>query len=202
MLIRSNRAENMPFRFDSEKTLQAIGILLAHSVSDNRDNYMRILKLLYMADRRSIDQTGRPITGDGFVAMKRGPVLTRTYNIIKEEDSASQVWSQYIVKKGYDILLIDNPGFGKLSKYEIELLQTICEENRDLDEWAMVEKTHGFEEWKKNAPGESSKPIPLSDVLGALGKQDELPRIQQLAAESRAIKALFGGQDGTRVAVR
>lgn len=202
MLIRSNRAENMPFRFDSEKTLQAIGVLLAHSVSNKRDNYMRILKLLYMADRRSIDQTGRPITGDGFVAMKRGPVLTRTYNIIKEEDSDSQVWSQYIAKKGYDIQLIDNPGFGKLSKYEIELLQTICEENRELDEWAMVEKTHGFQEWQKNDPGESSKPIPLSDVLVALGKQDELPRIQQLAAESRAIKALFGGQDGIRVGVR
>lgn len=202
MLIRSNRAEDMPFRFDSEKTLQAIGVLLAHSGSNKRDNYMRILKLLYMADRRSIGEMGRPITGDKFVAMKRGPVLTRTYNIIKEEDSESQVWAHYIAKKRYDILLIQNPGIGKLSRYEIELLQTICEENQDLDEWAMVEKTHGFQEWKQNNPGESSKSIPLSDVLGALGKQDELPHIQQQAAKSRAIKALFGGGDGIRVGVR
>ncbi len=192
MLIRSNRAEDMPFRFDSEKTLQAIGVLLSHSVNNKCDNYMRILKLLYIADRRSIAETGRPITGDRFVAMRRGPVLSRTYDIIKEVDSDSQEWSHYIERKRYDILLIDNPGIGNLSKYEIQLLQTICDENRNLDERDMVEKTHGFQEWKKNDPGNSMKPIPLSDVLEALGKQEDLPHIKKMAAESRAIKALFG----------
>ncbi|MCK4999318.1 MAG: hypothetical protein KAS23_07280, partial [Anaerohalosphaera sp.] len=97
-----------------------------------------------------------------------------------------------ISKENYFIQLVDNPGIGKLSKYEIELLQTICIENRNLDEWAMVEKTHEFPEWKINDPGESSKPISLTDVLTALGKQCELPHIEKMAAESRALNVLFG----------
>ena len=57
-----------PFRFNFEKTLQAIAVLLRQS--ENRtDNYMRLLKLLYLADRKSLAQMGRPITGDRVVAM-------------------------------------------------------------------------------------------------------------------------------------
>jgi uncharacterized phage-associated protein len=38
-------------------------------------NYMRLLKLLYIAERETLGRTGRPIVGGPVTAMERGPVL-------------------------------------------------------------------------------------------------------------------------------
>lgn len=38
-------------------------------------SYLRMLKLLYLADRESLKETGHTITGDRVVAMEHGPVL-------------------------------------------------------------------------------------------------------------------------------
>src|SRR5271155_4089348 len=64
------------------KTIQAIGVLL-RADGVKRMNYMRLLKLLYMADRESLRETGRPITGGPVTAMERGPVLEEVYDLIR-----------------------------------------------------------------------------------------------------------------------
>ena len=51
----------MNFRFDFHKTLQASGVLL--SLDANRMAYIRLLKLLYIADREWLAEAGRTITG-------------------------------------------------------------------------------------------------------------------------------------------
>ena len=71
----------MTFRFDFLKTLQASGVLL--QLDANRMAYIRLLKLLYIADRELLAETGRTLTGDEAVAMKNGPVLSRVYDLIK-----------------------------------------------------------------------------------------------------------------------
>jgi uncharacterized phage-associated protein len=190
--MRDTRTQFMPFRFDQEKTLQAIGILLQCNKETKSDSYMRILKLLYMADRKSIKETGRPVTGDRFMAMERGPVLSQTYDIIKGTDSCSVKWSEFVVRDSYNIRLIQTPGIGKLCKYEIELLEGLWEEFREFDEWDLVRKTHEFQEWKNNECGKSSKPIPLKDVLEAVGQADKLGQILESASESNALTAFFG----------
>jgi uncharacterized phage-associated protein len=76
-----SRGENMTFRFDFEKTLQAAGILL--SLDGLRMDRIRLLKLLYIVDRELLVQAGRPLTGDVAVAMNYGPVLSRVYDLIR-----------------------------------------------------------------------------------------------------------------------
>ena len=63
----------MNFRFDFEKSLQAAGCLL--ELHGDRMEYVRLLKLLYIADREMMAEAGAPITGDRAVAMDHGPVL-------------------------------------------------------------------------------------------------------------------------------
>ena len=68
----------MKFRFNFAKTLQASAVLLRRD--DKRMSRLRLLKLLYFADRELLVAKVRTITGDSVVAMKYGPVLSQTYD--------------------------------------------------------------------------------------------------------------------------
>ena len=54
--------------------------------------HLRLIKLLYIAERTSLDRFGRPIIGDRYVSVRHGPALSNVYNLIKEEVSET-VWS-------------------------------------------------------------------------------------------------------------
>ena len=57
-------------------------------------NYTKLLKLLYIADRESLRRHHTSISGDAYVSMNAGPVLSRAYNLIKGEAS-SEIWSHW-----------------------------------------------------------------------------------------------------------
>lgn len=191
-LIAKHNSSN-PFRLNHRKAMQAAAFLLKQKQgSAKTDNYMRLLKLLYFADRESIRETGAPITGDKFIAMERGPTLSGLLDFVKQLRPDNAEWDKYIEKIGYEIHLINDPGNGELSKYEINLLRRIWEENRELDEWDVAKKSEQFPEWKENESGCSSKPIPLKDMLSAVGLSDYLADIETMAAEEKAINQLFG----------
>jgi uncharacterized phage-associated protein len=82
--------------------VQAIAAFLHfHGTKDM--SYLRMLKLLYIADRESLRATGRPITGDQMVAMEHGPVLSGVFDLIKGEHKAWPRWSECFKKNGYCI---------------------------------------------------------------------------------------------------
>src|ERR1700682_886417 len=114
----------MEFSFDFARTVQAVSVLLDLQRS-RRMNYMRLLKLLYIADRESLLETGAPITGDRPVAMKRGPVLSHVYNLIKGESTDAGRWEEFVHKDDYEVELLKDPGRGKLSRYDIAKLTEI-----------------------------------------------------------------------------
>ncbi len=181
-----------PFSFNQEKAIQAIAFLLKQTPETNRsDEYMRVLKLLYFADRESIKETGTPITGDRFVALPHGPTLSRLYNLVRQEAPGGVEWDKYIEKDNYVIRLINDPGNGKLCRYEIELLRRIWEENRGLGVWDVAKKSETFQEFIKNNPGTSSKQIPLTDLLDALGRQDWFEAILEDAQDDTEFARRF-----------
>lgn len=193
MPIVAQRDSSSPFRFNQAKSIQAIAFLLKQKPETNRsDNYMRVLKLLYFADRESIRETGTPITGDTFVALTHGPTLSRLCNLVRQEAPGGIEWDRFIERDGYDIRLIDDPGNGKLCKYEIELLRRIWEENRELGEWDVAQKSEELSEWVNNNPGKSSKYILLEDMLKAVGCPELQKDIEEIEAEYQSAKHLFG----------
>ena len=183
----------MPHRFHFNRSLQSAAFLLRKAGPAHTENYMKILKLLYIADRTSIAQTGSPITGDRFIAMKRGPVLSHVLDLVRGRHLHSAEWAKFIETDRYNIRLCADPGEGDLSRYEMDLLTEVWEENRLKDEWQMVEETHRFPEWIKNKPEvNSSKKIPFEDVLDAVGMAEHGQAIERDAEEEASIRRVFG----------
>ena len=173
------------------KTIQAIGILLRQDGVRSM-NYMRLLKLLYIADRESLRDTGRTIVGGPVVAMERGPVLEEVYDLIRGRHRHMPLWDEYLRTSHFNLELINDPDVGLLSRSEIETLQATAKQHAENDEWELSRLTHDFPEWQKNHAGKSSQPIPFQDVLAAVGRAGDLPSILEEVEEKNHIENLLG----------
>jgi len=125
----------MPHKLDVHKTVQAVAVLL-HSDRCDRMSYLRLLKLLYIADRESLAETGRSMTGDRVLAMKHGPVLSEVYNLVDATPAESPAWSEFLRKDGYHLELVRDPGTSELPRYDLRKLREIAARYKDCDEWA------------------------------------------------------------------
>ena len=181
----------MYFNFGTRKIVEAAATLL-RSEPCRRMSYLRLLKLLYIADREALRETGRPIVGTRPVAMKHGPVLSEVLDLVKGEHWDEATWSQFIRKDGYEVELESDPGVLSLSRYEIGVLTGVVEENRDTDDWQLVEKTHAFQEWQRNYQDGTSTPIPLADIVEAVGRATDRDEILQDAEQTKELRRLFG----------
>src|SRR5262245_25785120 len=128
----------MSFRFNFDKTLQAASVLL--ELDGDRMGRIRLLKLMYIADRELLAETGRPLTGDRAVAMQHGPVLSHVYDLIKGEAARAGEWSRFIHSDGYAVELRDEPGRGELSRREVEKLIEVSNRYREVDDWTLSEQ--------------------------------------------------------------
>jgi uncharacterized phage-associated protein len=180
----------MTFRFNFEKTLQAAAVLLG--LDGNRMDRIRLLKLLYIADRELLAQCGRTLTGDRAVALKNGPVLSHVYDLIRGEAFKAGDWDRYVHTVNHAIELREDPGRGELSRREVEKLKEVTERYRDRDDWEIVEETHAFPEWVEHYVEGSSTPIPWNAVLIAQGKPDLIPIIEQNEADRLYFDQVLG----------
>jgi len=183
----------MYLRFNFEKSLQAAGVLL--QLEEGRMPYIRLLKLLYIADREMLAEAATPITGDRVYAMKNGPVLSHVYALIKGESSRSNDWFRHIETQGYAAKLKGEPGRGKLSKSEVEKLTEVSERYRNQDRWELCDLTHDFPEWTQHFPvgGDGGAyPIPWEDILRAQNKEDMVGAVEEEEAARRHLDMVFG----------
>lgn len=181
----------MLFPLRVAKTVHAIGVLLRQDGVRSM-NYMRLLKLLYIADRESLRATGRPIVGGSVIATERGPVLGEVYDLIRGRHREMPLWDVFLRTSRFNVELVDDPDVGELSRYEIDMLQQVAKRYADDGEWELSRRAHEFAEWKKNNLGPSASPIPLEDVLEAVGRADALRDIVEAAAEKNEIERLLG----------
>ena len=70
---------SVEFRFHSRKAVEAAALLL--KLHGKPMKYLGLLKMLYIADRITLERMDQPITGDNFVSMKYGPVLSGVYDL-------------------------------------------------------------------------------------------------------------------------
>jgi uncharacterized phage-associated protein len=184
-------ANNVIIPFSTLKTAQAAAVLFK-SESTRAMGRMRLLKLLYIADRELLAERRRPITGDNPVAMDNGPVLTQTYDLIKGKHLDSPVWDRFFRSIGYQVHAIGEPGVGELSRREVEKLQEVATRYADHEDFDMSEISHLFPEWSRNKPAAgSSRVIPLDHILEATGTLADKDKMLSLARSEAAAKQLF-----------
>jgi len=162
----------MPLRFREDRVTQAAGRLLRRH--GGRMPYLKLLKLLYLADRSALLKHGRPISFDRFVAMPHGPVLSRTYDLIASEPDprTPSYWRTYISPaEKYEVRLLTDTPVDQLSPAEVAIIDEVFAEFGDWDKWKLVEFTHGLPEYRD--PEGSSAPIPVRSILFAEGWSEE-----------------------------
>jgi uncharacterized phage-associated protein len=136
-------------------------------------SYMKLIKLLYLLDREALRRWGRPVTGDRYVSMDRGPVLSQTYNLIIDEPAPEQetIWSHHISKpQNYEVRLTAPAATYELSDAEAALIEEVFGKFGRMGRWDLVKLVHELPEWQN--PDGSAVPISYHDILKAAGKTD------------------------------
>lgn len=173
-----------------EKSVQAACVLLRADAGEQM-SYLRLLKLLYIAERENLRATGSPIIGGRVLAIENGPVHGEVYDLLKGEHAHEELWSRFIRKRGYVLQLVSDPGVLALSKQEIRTLNETAQKHTHLTEWEIVELSQTFAEWEKNHRPGVPKQIPLGDMLAALGfSQADIQGILEDQQECRRMDSL------------
>ena len=179
------------FLFDEKKLTQATAFFLykAHG----RLPILKLMKLLYIAERESFRKFHRPLIGDSLVSMKHGPVLSITYNVMNGAVRHQDFWNEWISDRSDnevalkdESLIRDEDDLLELSDNDISLLNEVWEEFGHLTRWQLVDWTHAHcPEW--NDPGASSFPIHYDTLFKALNFDEGLQKhiLEDMEAEIR-----------------
>lgn len=183
------------FDYDERKAGELAACLLG--LAGGSMPLLKLLKLMYLADRASLIETGFPITGDAIVAMDKGPVLSKTYDRLKPTGSLPFVHSE----PGNVTVDAALPVIGRLSEYELDLANRIFMEFGQMSGDQLIKHLHrAAPEWEPPPPktgvampaqrlsvysmppgteapvtqmGGTSVPIDPASILRAAGKSDE-----------------------------
>ncbi|MCF6262627.1 MAG: SocA family protein [Xanthomonadales bacterium] len=134
---------------------------------------LKLMKLLYLSDRESMNLYGYPMTGDNFSSLPHGPVLSVTKDFMDGSlQSCEGGWQSLMNdKKDYEIALqmgVQPEHLGSLSQADIEILDSVWDQFGKMNRWEIRDYTHELPEWED--PRGSSMPIRYKDVLLALSK--------------------------------
>jgi hypothetical protein len=190
--ISSAPPPTLRYQFNELRAAQAAAILIR--LAGGQENYTKLLKLLYLADRESLLATGNPISGSSFVTMKAGPVLSDVYDCIKHEDRCP-TWHQFIQKAGYDVRLTSEPGDSELSDFDVETLTNLYQVHAGRDYNAMIKFVHTLPEVDE-VPDGCREPLPVERVLRGQGVSED--EIAELVSRNRYIASVDSWVEGQR----
>ncbi len=187
-------AKHRTTMFNERRVAQMAAYLLGRG--KGRMNYLKLMKLLYLADRESMKRHAHSISGDRYVSMDHGPVLSQTFNLIKGAvQFAEQGWNHWIADRAdYDVSLkrkAHREALDELSEADLEVLGDVYSKFGKMDQWKLVEYTHRYcREWKD--PKGSSVPIEYETIFKALGRKPaEAKKMAVRVEQQRSIDKLF-----------
>lgn len=140
---------------------------------------LKLMKLMYLAERASFTRYGEPMTGDKLVSMEHGPVLSSTLNHVNNLiDSTPGGWETWISDRESHFVglrqQIDNPrqSLTQLSDADLDILESVWQEYGGYTASQLRNLTHKIcTEWED--PEYSSIPIPYSRILKCVGYSSE-----------------------------
>lgn len=160
--------------------------------------HLKLIKLMYLAERASISTHGHLLTGDRFVAMPHGPVLSLTLDHINDAVGSQQDgWDSWISDKAnYTVGLqreVTRDALDELSDADLNVLEATWKKFGWMTKYQIRDYTHdpkNCPEWKD--PEGSSNPIDYDEVFRALGFDADAAEemSQNIREQSRIDRAL------------
>jgi uncharacterized phage-associated protein len=161
-----------------------------------RMSHLKLMKLLYLADRESLRLHGLSMTGDCLVSMPQGPVLSMTLNLMDGDvESGPNGWESLIsAKENHELSLkteLQLDALDELSKADTDVLESIWNKFGNMKRWEIRNYTHQHcPEWED--PHGSSQPISFEKLFQSLGRSaDEAKRLADHIDEQQRIDELF-----------
>lgn len=179
----------MRYSFREQKATQAAALLLRGA--GGHMNLMKLVKLLYLADREALVRLGRHITLDQLCSLRHGPIVSNILNLINEQPDPNdpRYWHRFISerKADYEVALDNDPGVDQLSRAEEEIIAGVLEKFGHMSQWELRDYTHGLPEWRD--PGDSMLPINIADILLPEGySEEEIAEIEETLDHSAYIR--------------
>lgn len=182
--------------FRERKVAQMAAFLLAKA--GGKLNILKLMKLLYLADREAMGRYGEPISFDFIAAMPHGPVLSLTYDLANgSTQSQPDGWDAFVTDRAEHEVSIREGMSGsreqlrELSDADVEVLEAVWATFGKMGKWEIRDYTHSkCGEWTD--PEGSSKPISYRDVFLALGKPPEIADelAEQIASHRKADRVI------------
>ena len=176
----------MVLRFNERRATEAAARFL--KLRGGRMSYLKLIKLLYLLDREALLRWGRPVTTDRYVSMDNGPVVSRIYDLIREEPApgTDPIWRHYIsAPLEYEVALVAEPETDELSRAEEALIEEVFSNFGKMNRWDLVRVSHELPEWQD--PNGSAIPIQYRDILRAGNKTES--EIAAVEAELESLAA-------------
>lgn len=155
--------------FDSAKAAQVAAFFVAREPHIEK---LKLIKLVYLAERRALSQYGRPMLYDEFYSLKDGPICSSTLNGINGELDAS-TWSSLIAldsngRNVHPVREVGRDDLDEVSDAEMDVLESVWAEFKDFTSSQIRNWTHKHcPEYTEVEKGRV--PISYADVLKALG---------------------------------
>jgi uncharacterized phage-associated protein len=183
----------MNFRFNLSKATESACWFLEHG--GGRMNVMKLVKLMYLLDRLSLDRRNSPVSGGDYLSMRNGPVTSEMLDLINSGrliGESDRRWEECVSNRtNHEVSLEKMPAREHLSESEILLIDEIWAEHGAKDQWQLVDWCHHHcKEWVPVASG--CAPIAVEQVGIALGKSPEqVARLRQEAIELNQLDEIF-----------
>lgn len=136
---------------DTRKIIQALTYLAGKEDDKAMDN-MKAFKLLWLADRYHLRQTGSTITGDAYYAMPFGIVPSDAKSVLENAKTKLRnpkgYKERYIANKGaHQFIALADADLKMFSESDIEALDKVYEAYGSMDAMELSELSHQFPEW-------------------------------------------------------
>ena len=117
-------------RFNEHKALSTMLYFLSKA-GGSLDLY-KLLKLVYIADKRHLREWGRTISSNCYARLKRGPVPSEAYNMLKSVRGGEEEWNQdlsgFFSIDGHRVTGLLAPDMEEFSKSDIQVLDCTFED--------------------------------------------------------------------------
>lgn len=137
---------NVNFRFNIEKATDASLQFIARE--GGRINVMKLVKLIYLLDRLSIQRRGVPVVGGIYFSMRNGPVTSELLDLVNAGELAGEEGSRWETlisdRKDHEIAIrgAAPPERESLSDVELELIGEIFAEHGGKTQWQLRDWCH------------------------------------------------------------
>lgn len=184
----------MPTYYNARKAAQIIAFF-ATKEPNNAMDVLKVVKLVYLSDRLSLELFGFPMLDEKYVSMEHGPVNSTTLNHITGLHSDNTEWRKFIsAREGNQIKATANfaiEDLDELSEADVECMESIWNKYGHLGKYQIRDLTHDknvIPEWED--PNGASVEIPLERILYAVGSLNPAEQAGEIRSQ-RNISAFF-----------